>query len=576
MIFMKRGKGKLNYVVLTIFIVIAIFLAITVIIISNTNFTGNVINFFGGTQINYSDQDVSFFQMQQVSNDLKNSYVNKRYWVKEGSFYYFDIKDAANLINTIGNSMGLNPASPYGMVLAPMHPQDKYSRENLLVPGSNLSMRFRMRSDEAIVIIGISPPKSRFFSYIPYLASRDFNNQEPLAKIGNKIFNAISAKMLEGVNTTVDTSRYNYQGSFDYVPPLNDEVINTSKKLSGNADGAFVIIVTADQNLDISLINELKKNIFPKYGINPDVVNTIHVPADVLNMGFKNESDDFQIINRFAYVENKTLGDLYISNPPIKVLRIVPNIPENNFSKKFSFVNMPPKDTGISEEEYNESLFALADAVKLAEFKSSRYLNSSARSTTLAGYLWLFEKCTKIGAGCGGDDQDAAYFSSLVMFNLTNTSDDFVVIVGMNHNATGKASYNNFVFYDLKYGMGIGSISQDNFFGSARKYLPYIDGLNVSASVKDKLKQNIDKFTAYKFSRVCGNESYCYTIPYNNYICVNSTTGKVYACGTPADAGVDSGVEIAVPERVYDDPLTNFGPSYNELIPPFYLYYKKK
>jgi len=253
---MKR-RGNWIGIILILLIVIGFILAVLFVYSMNNRITGNVIS-----TISSVDENISFETMKQVSSDLNNTF-SKNYWVKPGQIYYYGIKDCVNAINTINGCSGPNPVTPYGFLLAPINPKDKYTmQDNFMVPDSNLSTNFRMRSDEAIVIIGITPPKSKFFSYIPYMFFRDVKNQKIIPKMVNQIF----LKMLgvgESSNSILSNpNRFPYWASFDYNPPLNDETINTSKKSSGNFDGAFVIVITADKTIDEKIINELKKNIF--------------------------------------------------------------------------------------------------------------------------------------------------------------------------------------------------------------------------------------------------------------------------------------------------------------------------
>jgi hypothetical protein len=560
---MIKESKKIIY--LSVIFIIILFLLISAIFIYNTRLTGKVIAY---PEI---DQNISFAQMQKVANELESKYISQDYWVKRGSIYYLDIRSSEFLINTMGDAQGLSPASPYGTILVPLNPEDKYTIKNSIIPDQNLTMDFRLRQDEAIIILGLTPPKSKFFSYVPYLYTRDINNQEVLAKAGNKVNDIFQATVLQ-TDKEKNYTRFKYQGSFDYAPPLNDEVINTSKKSSGNFNAGFVIILTADKQVDKTLRGDIT-SILQKYNLNKNIINTLKVPADKLNLGYNNDSDTILVTNRVAYVENKTEGEIYFNNTPIVVLRIVPKTQENLSSPKFNFTYMPSKNTSISENYLNNSLALLIEAVKLAENKPTRSLNATVPSTV--GKLWIFETCVKLGLACGGDDQDAGYYSSLMMFNLTNTSEDFVIIVGVNHVETKKASYQNFAFYGAKYLMGVGSINQDQFSQSARQYLPYVQKLNASEETKKELIRNIDKFITYKFSRICNNKSYCQTIPYNNFICLNASTGKVYTCGTPDQAGINEDELLWIPERAYDDPFTNNGPSYDQMLAPVYLYYKQ-
>lgn len=55
---------------------------------------------------------------------------------------------------------------------------------------------------------------------------------------------------------------------------------------------------------------------------------------------------------------------------------------------------------------------------------------------------------------------------------LGNDTDEFIIVYGINHVATGKASYSNFAVYGADAWNGKGAITDADFNGTAEEYLP--------------------------------------------------------------------------------------------------------
>lgn len=520
---------------------------------------------------------VSFDTLLNISNDINNS-LKSDYWIGKGAYAYFTLDNCAEAIKATGKCLGLNPSSPYGLPMVPLAPGESPFEESVInkmtqqiyPENKDLSIYWRMRSDEAIIIIALNPPKSKYFSYIPYIITRDKSKMNILARI-------LSSLIFPEPGMT-EPGRHSVWASFGI--PLNNKVIKSSNP-DNPYNAASVIILTADKELDSKLRTQLLTSILPKYGIKTDIINTLEVPDDILFLGYGKKVDKFQLYGRVAFPENQTEADAYYNNPPVIVLRIVPNSQEKTNSKKFSFTAIPNKATNISEKQYSKALDLLVKAVELDHNAPTRNISSFRKAITTP---WLkIKNCVAIGFACGGDDQDAFYtmldwpLEKISFPLIKNNSDDFMLVVGMNHVATGKATYSNFAVYDLGYGMGVKAISDTDFNGSANKYLKYLPSMiSVPQSVKDNLTRDIDKFFVYKIARDCKGESYCYTLAQNKWFC-NDENGTVYDCYTQQEKvlGVDYDRSIFVFERAYLDPQTNLGPEYKQMLPSYFIKYEQ-
>jgi hypothetical protein len=119
---------------------------------------------------------------------------------------------------------------------------------------------------------------------------------------------------------------------------------------------------------------------------------------------------------------------------------------------------------------------------------------------------------------------------------LGNNSDEFIIVYGVNHVATGKATYSNFAVYGADLWNGVGAITDADFNGSAEEYLPN--------------NPNAKYLYVYKLARNCSEgDKYCYEVPY----------------GIGA-YGIELNQPLFVFWRAYLENTTKTGPEYSEIV----------
>src|SRR5512137_458923 len=118
---------------------------------------------------------------------------------------------------------------------------------------------------------------------------------------------------------------------------------------------------------------------------------------------------------------------------------------------------------------------------------------------------------------------------------LGNDTDEFIIVYGVNHVATGKATYSNFAIYGTDAWNGVKAITNEDFNGSAEAYLPG--------------NPNAKYFYVYKLARHCGGDPYCYEVP----------TG-------PGAYGLGLDQPLMIGWRIYLEKATKTGPSYSEIM----------
>jgi hypothetical protein len=164
--------------------------------------------------------------------------------------------------------------------------------------------------------------------------------------------------------------------------------------------------------------------------------------------------------------------------------------------------------------------------------------------------------------------RDTNYFQTYPYFKLRSDVDEYVVVYGVNHQRTGKATYSSFSVYveptfltGREIGLGVVNDPRFDWAGppgdSARQYL----------QPDDPYYEYADMLYAWKVARHCNGEPYCLEVgnpadingvPYNN------------SCEPQIDLDYSGEPEwrseVFVVFRGYMEPATAVSPDSNELV----------
>jgi hypothetical protein len=225
------------------------------------------------------------------------------------------------------------------------------------------------------------------------------------------------------------------------------------------------------------------------------------------------------------------------------VLRLTPRPGSSCDASAFSPLPMSPllpRSSADPESALDSEFKALWDAV-------SAWLTLAAlppvKTEQLAALPLVGRDCIKHGTNCIGDCGDALYtdgneplthlhshlhseFDASVTPNGSSFLIDFgesILVVGLQHSRTGKASYNNVAIYDVKRALGILALMDLDMQGSASFF-----GFS---------SPNAEKFYAHAFSRNCPEvlQRHCTAVPFHF-------------------PGLPWGERLTVVERAYVDP----------------------
>ena len=256
------------------------------------------------------------------------------------------------------------------------------------------------------------------------------------------------------------------------------------------------------------------------------MINTETLPSSVLKMGIDKFDDSFIFLHRMYSFNDKDAGSDYMKNLSGIVLRITPN--ESSSIDAFPMQHLRVRETGNgSELDLMPALNDLRQAIL------DRYGKENA--TELVTSLWFTEGYDAIQRGINilGAGRDAAYLNTST-FVLKDDSNEFLIVYGINHAASGKALYSNLGIYGSKLDNGVIAVDNKKFQGTAEEYLPG----NPAAKY----------LYVWKLARSCNSDLNCSQVPWGR-----------------GSRGIELNDTAYMGFRAYVQNGTDVGPSYTEL-----------
>ncbi|MBI5589250.1 MAG: hypothetical protein HY881_02085 [Deltaproteobacteria bacterium] len=333
-----------------------------------------------------------------------------------------------------------------------------------IIQGKNVPSEYQLQPNDAIVIIGRTPPPVAYFSYRSYLYKRQYDGE-----LAPRTLFASLGDM------------------------LNNLVIKTEGTADGNPYSQDVIVVsTADKGVDTRVRASAQAA-----GFSPDIINTDVIPSSVVKLGKGRDSDTFAFLNRLTVpADEQELTD-YMQNPGVTVLYL---------SQKSSAPPLDPFPTpplrvrgnGITEADLIPPLEALRKAIL------DNY--SGFKATEFTTKVWITEWLDGIQRKKNvlAETRDTIYLRTTADFWLADDPDEFLIIYGVNHQAFGKATYSSFSVYQKEKDLGVKGLNSPDFAKHSigiipqGKYAPYL--------------------YAIKVARNCGDDPQCIQIEFPEYL----------------------------------------------------------
>lgn len=391
----------------------------------------------------------------------------------------------------------INPSAPYMAFKVPKAPaqttNNTISDAPLLPENKGLWLDYRLRSDEAMVYIGTTPPECDYFSYCGYIAMRYFPGTDENRRVYASLGDALSA------------------------PRLKEETAYQS----GVFSQPIIVIYTADENTDKKAREGLLQAGYPE-----EIIHTLVIPNSLVHMGLEGESDTFSTLHRVAFFYNEAEGAAYMNSTPGMVYRLTPQDPSD--PQYYQVPELIARGTGDTRE-----LELMDDLDELRQAIIDHY--GSSQTEDLTSQVWIFEGYDAIQRGIDalGDIRDTAYLNTSTTI-LGDTPGECIVVYGVNHVATGKATYSNFGLYGTRALNGIQGVSNYDYLGTAEEFLPG--------------NPNAKYLYVAKISREDDGKNSTSVIP--------SGVGAY---------GVEPDEPCFVGFRAYVEPETSVGPAWNEI-----------
>lgn len=396
-----------------------------------------------------------------------------------------------------------NPNSPYiSGVLPP-------------VPGQAAPVAskgsFRLREDEAIVVIGETPPPMAYFSFNFHMLKGSLSNE-----IGPPIL---------------------------WIPvadPVSSLAMQENCPTSSLFGRPFAIVATGHRQT-LAQVHEMLRDA----GLG-DADDQIISPS-LFSLGLEEESDEFIFAMRTAIPVDQDAFDSYIASlgDYVRIFRVRPNSASEDAQVEPVFASdplpVPPlrvAGTGTGELDLNPTLQLLRQRIIDT--------HADCTATDISVDDWFEEpypglqrdRVTDLPQqdGVAGATSDATYLAS---GNFTLPEGSFLVAYGTHHRATGKATYSSVSIYaDASLGAGLVTVQSPSLQGSARDY------------INDQT--NADMFYAWTFTRASGGGDHVTQLQTEDFC-------------QDADRPVDL-TTLRVGYRAYAEPETKTHPAKSEIL----------
>ena len=402
---------------------------------------------------------------------------------------------------------------------------------------------WQLGEDEAIVLVGQTPPSVRFFHYQTFAIS------------------------LPGIQ---------YPMRFPIGEAIN---IGTIKTIGPDKyDTPIVYIITGHRETERRVRAAAVEAGYPDDIINVETISPVIAP-----LGVGDEGSWFALVHRVAVPLVQTAVEDYGRNPPYRAFRVTPHQRLKDDPEPVPVLRI--RGTGHTEIPLYPSLKKLRQAIldRYAGMPAKELDSKITQETLLPGNHEAIAEKPFVGLQRGidvfGASRDNVSITSYPSFRLRDDKDEFVIVYGVNHQTTGKATYASFTPYvdkDRWFGLKDGTTTSNNYDAtgnpgdSARRFLCPDDA--------SKCPADVQYLYAWKVARQCNGEPYCMPLK-DEFV---SMDGQPYECylydwykdpTNPIGPFDLNAADINITWRSYMEPATNVGPDDNELLYDRLIYF---
>ena len=372
-----------------------------------------------------------------------------------------------------------------------------------------------LRDDEAIVLVGQTPPAVAYFSYQTIMLTTP---KDPNAILGITVGDATNIATIR----TIGPDR---------------------------ANRPMVYIITGNRETEQRVRTAVLKAGYPEAIINVERIAPAIAPlSDGTQPG-----PIFYFAHRMAVPESETDLENYVKCPPYAVFRVTPRVHLAASPEPVPVLRV--RGTGRTEMDLYPALQRLHDAILKRYSGPNKELDTRIWTlpNTLMAPVELVGEKPYVGLQRGvqvlGATRDTNYLASNPNFMLRDGMNEFVIVYGVNHQKTGKVTYSSVSIYadkDRWFGLPNGTVYSSDFAGTANQYLPG--------------DPDADMLYVVTVARNCsGVSGRCMQVEQPTFIDIS---GNPYACPM---LNVDQS-EMFLLWRSYMEPATKVSPDDNELV----------
>jgi hypothetical protein len=496
--------------------------------------------------------------IQSTANSLTGSLEAQGFQVKGGYFKLFSKEDCDSAYKVMGTCYGNNPAAPYVMPVVPYWPdefQDPADKDAFGPTADGYTAGYRLDPREAILIMGMLPPKSAYLGLQSYVGTR-----EGYWDVSSDTYKWIAGNAVS-LFSTFFTRQPGNLARIQIASSLSNSINNVViERQAGSSFGQVrYFITTPDKFMDRVIRDSLEQD-----GVPASAIFTQPIPG-TMRLGVGVSADLFSTLIRYAVPDDGgtsgTASDAWRKQLPLVALRIRDPHVERPAE--------PYPDVKLEDRIVNYDETVLANSVdNLVWAISNKWKQPCAtpncRSTT--GPAWQFSnwqvppinaigpECTKIGMNCNGDTLDTTY---QVSNRVSLDNGEIYAVVGALGTATGNATYT---------GLGLNASRKQNGFDniSDTSLDPNLRG--TAAVFASGAITSTDKLFVYYFARSCaGLDAYINTNDANEPNCREISEDEFAGCPDPASDTCDY---LVISQRDYIVPGTQRGPDATKTLSP--------
>ncbi len=345
------------------------------------------------------------------------------YKVQQGEITKENLIDFC-LAGYTSNANGNNVGVPYlGMQLPPPPNMDSLF---------SVPLNYNLNADEAVVLIGKTPPECKYYGYRSYLMNRLYNFPPSVTR------------------TKINASLGDLTSLYRMRPDL---------PLDSMFGRKIALIMAGDSLVAMHIKNTILAST-PEIAA-ADIFFDIIPSEGMFIFGTDPKADWLNFAHRISLFKDTAAQSNYVNNPPLEILRITPQkAPQQALFKLRSFL---PRTCGTNE------FYLLPDMELLEEAIYNTY-HTNYEMIWLKPNPWVIEGFSAIQQGLDalGDNHDALYITTSQFQFREN---DLVLVYGVNHTLTGKSVYTNANIYGTKYMAGYGGITNTMMEKSARQFV---------------------------------------------------------------------------------------------------------